>query len=284
MTGFSADWLARREPSDRRARNGAVIAAVAAAFAGREAIVIVDLACGTGSTMRALSPHLPARQSWLLVDNDAGLLARARASASRRRLTARTAAIDIAGGLRHALDAPADLVTASALLDLVSAEWLERLASETQARGLPVYATLTYDGRAALEPADPLDAALVAAVNRHQRADKGFGAALGPAAAGAAIALFQSAGWRVAHGPADWRLGASQGRLQGDLIEGWASAAIETGALAAEDVAAWLVRRRRLIAGGRSSIRVGHTDFFARPRSVRRAAKLQSNSTSSPSP
>ena len=44
-----------------------------------------------------------------------------------------------------ALDGPVNLVTASALLDLVSAEWLERLVNEVAARRLPFYAALNYD-------------------------------------------------------------------------------------------------------------------------------------------
>ena len=85
--------------------------------------------------------------------------------------------------LEAALDGPIDLVTTSALLDLVSAEWLERLVVETAARRLPVYAALSYDGKIALSPQDPFDSDIVAAVNRHQHGDKGFGPALGPEAA-----------------------------------------------------------------------------------------------------
>jgi hypothetical protein len=40
-----------------------------------------------------------------------------------------------------------DLITTSALLDLVSADWLERLTVEAAARRLPIYAALTYQGR-----------------------------------------------------------------------------------------------------------------------------------------
>jgi hypothetical protein len=54
-----------------------VLAAVAAALAALPALTIVNLACGTGSTLRALAPHLPALQNWKLVDNDLDPLVRA---------------------------------------------------------------------------------------------------------------------------------------------------------------------------------------------------------------
>jgi len=59
MSGFSADWLSLREPYDLRARSTKVLDAVAAALAPLPTLTIVDLACGTGSTLRALAPHLP---------------------------------------------------------------------------------------------------------------------------------------------------------------------------------------------------------------------------------
>jgi len=80
MTGFSADWLTLREPFDMRARNASVLDAVAVSLATYPSARIVDLACGTGSTLRALSARLPLRQNWNLVDNDLGLLARATAT------------------------------------------------------------------------------------------------------------------------------------------------------------------------------------------------------------
>ena len=57
MTGFSADWLALREPYDIGARNPHVLDAVVASLAGNNQVRIVDLACGTGSTVRALAPR-----------------------------------------------------------------------------------------------------------------------------------------------------------------------------------------------------------------------------------
>src|SRR5260221_693568 len=89
------------------------------------------------------------------------------------------------------------LVTASALLDLVSEEWMGPLAARCAAAGASVLFALTYDGRIVCTPEDPEDAAIVALVNEHQRTDKGFGPALGPAATDAAERVFAQAGYRV---------------------------------------------------------------------------------------
>src|SRR6266446_9209212 len=50
-SGFSPRWLALREPYDKAARNGTVLDAVAATFAGASAATVTDLGCGTGATM-----------------------------------------------------------------------------------------------------------------------------------------------------------------------------------------------------------------------------------------
>jgi hypothetical protein len=265
---FSADWLALREPYDRRARNCDVLAAVAAAFADQADVAVVDLACGTGATLRALAPHLPARQTWRLVDNDLSLLARAGRNAPAG-VAATPTPIDLARDLEAALDGALDLVTTSALLDLVSPEWLERFAVETAARRLPVYAALSYDGRAALDPVDPLDATIIAAVNRHQRRNKGFGPALGPAAAAEAVTRFQRVGYTVVEGVSDWVFGPDDREIQSDVVSGWATAVRELDEFALPDIVDWLARRRDLVAAGRASMRVGHVDLFALPTGAR---------------
>jgi hypothetical protein len=283
MSGFSADWLALREPYDGRARNRDVLQSVAAAAADDHTVAVVDLACGTGSTLRAIAPHLPPRQDWRLVDNDLSLLARAAAGKATPGIAVTRIPVDLTRDLEAALDGPVNLVTASALLDLVSADWLERLVTEVAARQLPFYAALNYDGHVSFEPADPLDAAVIAAVNRHQQTDKGFGPALGPRAAEAAIARFQAAGYAVEQGRSDWHLLPRDHGIQRDMLAGWAGAAREIGAVSLPDAAAWLTRRRDLLASGRSTITVGHVDIFARPIGTRAAERSQSKSTSSPS-
>jgi hypothetical protein len=265
MTGFSADWLALREPYDPRARNAHVLDAVVASLAGNNQARIVDLACGTGSTVRALAPRIHGAQNWRLADNDLSLLVRASGMVKPPGVTLTTAPIDLNHDLEAALDGPVDLVTTSALLDLVSAPWLERLAIETLARSIPLYAALSYDGRIEMAPSHEIDAAIVDAVNKHQHNNKGFGAALGPDAAKAAIAQFEKLGCAVVHGKADWVAGPHDREFQNEIFSGWASAARETGDIELGDIVEWLTFRRDQTAAGTSSLRVGHVDMFVRP-------------------
>ena len=272
MSGFSAAWLALREPYDVAARNEAVLEAVAGAFRGQPSIAIVDLACGTGSTLRAIGRHLPLRQSWRMIDNDLGLLARASTLGRPPDVKVVTRPIDLTRDLELALEAPLDLVTVSALLDLVSLEWLERLAIETAARRLPVYAALIYDGRAVLDPGDVLDQDTLAAFHAQLRTDKGFGPALGTQAPARAVERFEQVGYTVMQGRSDWVLRAADSALQEALFAGWAepaNAPTMRAARASERVCAWLGRRRSHLAAGRSSLRVGHVDIFARPIGTR---------------
>jgi SAM-dependent methyltransferase len=261
---FSAAWLTLREPYDARARNSAVMDAVAAAFDRRSSVSVVDLACGTGSTLRALTPRLGGRQSWRLCDNDLSLLARAPQSALPN-LNVTTMPVDLNRDLEAALDGPVDLVTTSALLDLVSESWLERFAVEAAARRLPVYAALSYDGRIEMTPAEHGDVAMVAAVNAHQRTDKGFGPALGPLAAAAAVERLERVGYSVVQGLSDWAFAPDDRDIQLEVLSGWAAAARDLGTVPVDDVIDWLKRRHAHVAAGRSSIRVGHVDFFAAP-------------------
>ena len=234
MSGFSADWLALREPHDVRARNPKVLDAVVASFKGFPSLRIVDLACGTGSTMRTLGPRLAVLQNWRLADNDLGLLARATTMMRPAGITVEAVPLDLNRDLEAVLDGPVDLVATSALLDLVSGDWLERLA-----------------------------------FNAHQRTNKGFGPALGPAAGPAAITQFEKLGYSVVHGASDWVIGEGDRDIQMEIFAGWASAAREIGELSLADTAAWLTRRRDLVSNGRSSVRVGHVDVFARPMGKR---------------
>ncbi|MBC8048966.1 MAG: class I SAM-dependent methyltransferase, partial [Chitinophagales bacterium] len=199
---FSADWLALREPADMRARAASLLGKLGLAFADRDEITVADLGCGTGSTVRSVAAMLPNRQTWRLYDYDAGLL-----DAARARLTswAQDAAddgdalvltwygktlrvhferINLVSDMHVVTDAAPDLITASALFDLVSPQWIESFTQTIAARRTAVYAALTYDGREEWTPPHEADAAMLVAFHAHQKTDKGFGVSAGPDAAG----------------------------------------------------------------------------------------------------
>ena len=267
MSGFSAEWLSLREPYDVRARNPVVMNAVIDAFKGRTNLRILDLGCGTGSTLRTLAPRLEPAQDWRLIDHDRNLLARAVESSTALAVPARAVSVDLNSELESLMEEPTDLVTMSALLDLVSDEWLERFANSATSRNMHIYAGLSWDGRVEIAPAYPLDEAIIDAVNLHQRRDKGFGPALGPAAAAAALSKLMQRGFFVVQGAADWLAREQDAAFQDEIIRGWAAAAGETGQISLVDLYQWLTFREAEIVAGRASLRVGHVDFFAVPPS-----------------
>ncbi|MEM6664956.1 MAG: class I SAM-dependent methyltransferase [Pseudomonadota bacterium] len=266
MSGFSVDWLALREPADHAARNGEMVARVAGWFGRRDTISIVDLASGTGSTVRAIADQLPSRQLWTLTDNDAALLQHAEAtSAGRPGLTIKTRRVDLNEPL-DALFVPApDLVTTSAFLDLVSTDWIERLAAALVAANLPFYGALSYDGRMDFDPCLALDERVRELVNTHQHGDKGFGAALGPDA----VAVFQNTmeqrGWIVHVARSDWVLKPEDAGLVTPLLAGWASAASEIAPHEVGAIDGWRTTRQAAIKKPSGRVTVGHLDCFAVP-------------------
>jgi SAM-dependent methyltransferase len=258
LTGFDADWLELRAPADAAARNPALVDRLAAWAAERRRLSILDLGCGTGATLRALAPRLDCEQHWLLVDDDPALLARCPESLGRA--TVATAQFDLARDLELLPWTAVDLVTCSALLDLVSANWLARMTAFAGQAAL--YCALTVDGRVALEPSLPDDAPVLALVAAHHRRDKSFGPALGHAAAPAAAEFLRAAGRAVELVPADWELGPERHALQAALLDGYAAAATEEAPAQASRIAAW--RRARADAPN-PRVRVGHRDLLSLP-------------------
>lgn len=271
MSGFSADWLALREPADAAARNPELTARLRDWRRRRGALTVLDLACGMGANFRFLAPLLGGEQRWRLVDHDSALLARGGESigpwAAERGMnpTLEWRLLDLLRDWER-LDLPdVQLVTASALLDLVSAEWLERLARRCRQWRAAVFVVLSYDGTFVWEPALDGDEKMREAVNRHQRTDKGFGPALGPAAADTLAVLLRNLGYEVMLRPSPWRLGPGQRDMQMALLAGWIEAARHVAPGSAGEWGDWADLRRRLIARGALRLSVGHWDAFAWP-------------------
>ncbi len=289
MNDFSPDWLKLRESADVRARNRDVADVVSARFALRDQASVVDLGCGTGSNLRATAQLLPARQSWTLVDHDRALLA-----AAQRELTAwadraelvdpaetptagvgylphaleltkgslaiavRFRELDLARELESALSEPVDMVTASALFDLVSEDFIRALARSVTKAGATFYTVMTCNGVQRWSPHRPADNQIQSAFQQHQMGDKGFGPAAGPLAASILAEEFRLSGYLITEGESPWRLGRNDRMLINEMVRGHAMAASETGLVDAKTIENWVKVQR-------TAAETGHLDVCAVP-------------------
>ena len=264
------EWLALREPADAAARAGDLADQVRATLAPGRPVVVHDLGCGTGSMPRWLAPRLPGPQHWVLHDRDADLLRLASSHAPTRAaddspVTVETRQSDVTR-LATADLAGASLLTASALLDMLTADELDRLVGTCVAAGTPTLVVLSVVGRVVLEPHHPLDAALAEAFNAHQRRDPGTGRLLGPDAVEAAVTAFTTRGWDVVTRPSPWRMGPAEAALAAEWLLGWVAAACEQRPELVRDAAPYTERRLAEADAGMLRITVHHEDLLALPR------------------
>ncbi|RKR02416.1 methyltransferase family protein [Kushneria sinocarnis] len=281
---FAETWLDLRERADHAARAGLLHPPLndwlqQRAGQSRQPLQLVDLGCGHGSNLRYLAPRLTGPQQWLLVDHDAALLERT--SQRCARLTDdRAQPIHVArrqADLQQplALDFEhADLISASALLDLVSHQWLEQLAECCHRHAAAALLTLSIDGVIELCDAsgqrceDERDRQLFEALAHHQQRDKGFGTALGSDAPAAARAIFEASGHRVTTARSDWHLAAARDddcTLLRQLFKGWQQALMEQLPTQQAVITEWYHRHLRQLDAGRLGARIGHLDLLALP-------------------
>lgn len=280
MTGFSAEWLALREPADHRARDQALQNNICeqlenVARTEQRAVRLIDLGCGSGSNLRALAPRLPAQQHWTLVDYDPLLLAAARAALvawadqiisdnailtlrkSTKTIEVEFVQVDLAQDIERVLAWPADLITAAAFFDLVAEPWLIRFC---QALRVTLYTVLTYDGNEQWLPAHHADASMLKAFHAHQKTDKGFGVAAGPDASAIMQRELAARGFQVTLAPSPWKIDQAETAFMRALATGSAAAVCETGLLSTQEVEQWLEAR---VSAQQCSI--GHWDILATP-------------------
>jgi hypothetical protein len=285
-----SSWLKLREAADAASRSTALTTLASATLRARgsEPAHILDLGTGAGSNLRYLIPRLPPQQRWLVVDRGADLLAdlltRTAPWAASRGLSADlsegrlvitgngldcvvdTRQLDLGPLADASIFAGRHLVTASALLDLVSASWLGTVAGHCREQGAAALFTIIYNGGNRCDPGDRDDARVFGLFNRHQGRDKGLGGpAAGPGATDAARAAFEAEGFTVRTDASDWAIEPDAREMQRYLIEGWASAASEAGPGDGPAVTAWCQRRLALVDAGRSRLAVGHFDLLATP-------------------
>jgi hypothetical protein len=266
----SARWLALREPADATARARDLADELVGHIPATGRLVIHDLGCGTGAMGRWLAPLLPGPQHWVLHDRDSDLLEAATddlpgPAVDGAAVTMETKRSDITR-LRPEELAGATLITASALLDLLTANEVSGLAAVCIATGCPALLTLSVVGRVEFTPADALDRRVAAAFDAHQRRTVENGGLLGPNAPGVASEEFVRRGAEVVVRPSPWRLGASDANLVTEWFDGWVGAACEQERELAAQTGGYKRRRLAEAAAGRLEVLVDHVDLLVLPR------------------
>jgi hypothetical protein len=264
----SADWLAVRARADDLARSPR-LAAAAARLIGPGPLVVHDLGSGTGAMMRWLAPRLPGPQAWVLHDADSAILSHVDGRSARDEfglpVTVRTRVEQLADLPVQAF-VGASLVTASALLDVVTHEEARAIVDACVAAGVPALFSLTVTGRVRLSPRDAADAALGAAFDDHQRREVDGRQLLGPDAGDVVRRMFAESGWRVRSARTPWRLGSGDGRVLTEWLDGWVSAAVEQRPDLQPRAIEYRRRRDVEIEDGRLRVTVEHQDVLAWPR------------------
>ncbi|MEU8294171.1 MULTISPECIES: class I SAM-dependent methyltransferase [Streptomyces] len=270
---YAPEWLQLREPADAAARSYDLLDPLRIRLAnlpGRAGggLVVHDIGCGTGSMGRWLAPRLDGTQHWVLHDRDPYLLhfaavASPRSAADGSHVTVETRRGDVARLTPDAL-AGASLVTASALLDVLTREEVGALAAACAGAGCPALLTLSVAGRVELTAPHPLDTEITEAFNAHQRR----GGLLGPDAVTAAAEAFTEHGATVRLNPSPWRLGPEDAALTEQWLRGWVGAAVEERPELAERATAYLAERLDACAAGKLRVVVHHTDLLALCRPV----------------
>ncbi|MFB8771516.1 class I SAM-dependent methyltransferase [Streptomyces broussonetiae] len=269
---YAPEWLQLREGADAAARTPELLDPLRIRLAnlpGRAGgLTVHDLGCGTGSMGRWLAPRLDGPQHWVLHDRDPYLLHFAavsspRSAADGSRVSVETRRGDVARLTPDAL-VGASLVTASALLDVLTPEEVGTLAAACAGAGCPALLTLTVAGRVDLSPGDPLDAEITRAFNAHQRRT----GLLGPDAVTAAGEAFAAHGATVQVRPSPWRLDAADSDLTAQWLRGWVGAAVEQRPELAAPAERYLAARLAACDAGELRVTVHHSDLLAlaRPR------------------
>lgn len=269
----SPSWLALREPADAAARAGELVDEIRHELPAGRQLVIYDLGCGTGATLRWLAPQLPGPQRWIGYDLDADLLAAVYSApgpvaADGSPVTTETRCRDVTR-LDGGELADAALITSSALLDLLTAEELDRLVRSCASARCPVLITLTVTGVVRLRPRHPLDELVAAAFNAHQRRSIGGRRLLGPDAADVADRRFTELGRDVIGCPSPWRLGPATRELTTAWFAGWLAAACEHDPHLAPETRAYAWGRLADASAGRLRVLVHHRDLLVRPLAKR---------------
>ncbi|MBW8171557.1 hypothetical protein K0651_00640 [Ornithinimicrobium sp. Arc0846-15] len=258
---IAADWLALRRLLDDQAR-GSTVAALGQLIAQRGPInSVIDVGAGTGANTAWLTQHIKAMGEtprWILLDHDPHLLNNIDLPPSVPFTTVVGDIADVAT-VAAASSAPC-LVSASALLDVLTFEAIDSLVGAICKHANAAILALSVTGRLSLSPPHPFDEHLVQAFNNHQSR----GTLSGPAGIEAAATAFAKCQWQVLRVPTPWTLDANSTAMTRRWLQDRVAAASELLPDSPE-LGAWATAREAQLNAGELRVIVEHEDLLAWP-------------------
>lgn len=276
------DWLDMRIAHDNTARTASLplVDAALEAVAGRRGTApaapavpaaadrrlrICDIGAGTGNSAlwfdSAFGERGITERTWLLIDDDPDALTQAAArigATPDRRAETRRAPI---AELPRILDVsqPVDLITGSAVLDVLRPADAAALVDTLAATGAPGLFLLTITGDWHLDPVHPADRQIAGAFAAHQQRE----GRLGAAAASHLQAAAEAAGMRVQSTASPWQLSAREDHVfLTRFLTDRVTAASEQDPGSAALFTAWLGDR---LADETLTVTVDHRDLLILP-------------------
>jgi hypothetical protein len=225
----------------------------------QDTLEIIDLGAGNGANQRWLAPQLPFRQRWVHLDHDP-IISRSLPLPDDTMIIDDT--VEALSRLLASRDAGRQLVTCSALLDVLTMAQLNAVCRAVIDNRVPALFSLTVTGTLWVAPSHPDDQPLLDAFNDHQRR----AGRAGPEAASLAAEALRAAGFDVRCQETPWQLTAASGReFVGQVLQERLYAAVSQHPGLAQAANAWLELRRSQLALGIMRVELGHGDILALP-------------------
>ena len=280
-----SSWLDERFIHDVNARNKEVEGTCFAYFDKLDAIHIMDVGSGTGSTFLALHNKITKDQNWTFLEQDSSLIehsiqrickelqqeryvinktdAIVTFTKGSKTITLKTINDSLLNIDTYLRDRSIDLVTASAIFDLFSIDQYAKFEQIVRGHNCAILSVLNYTGMS-FNPVVEGDETCIDLYHGHMLRSQHFGIGMGPNCHRDIKKYYSDNGANYTEGASIWHLDPQAQAMHGFILEYMETAINEMPGKPAyfND---WLTNKRQASSDNRLSIQVDHFDYFIAP-------------------